>query len=97
MLWPEGESLMISGPLGTGKTTLAGLLVQALLLSVPVLVLGLPVNGVGPGCCTWRWTGPHRSPAPCTGSSPRDAAHAGRAAGFWTGPPPDDLATNPTC
>ena len=41
VLWPEGESLMIAGGLGLGKTTLAGLLVRALLFGGEVL--GLPV------------------------------------------------------
>ncbi len=45
VLWPEGESLMIAGGLGLGKTTLAGLLVRALLFGGEVL--GLPVLPAG--------------------------------------------------
>jgi hypothetical protein len=41
VLWPEGESLMIAGGLGLGKTTMAGLLVRELLFGGDVL--GLPV------------------------------------------------------
>lgn len=44
VLWAEGESLMIAGPMGVGKTTLAGLLIRALLCPLPMPVLGLPVT-----------------------------------------------------
>lgn len=40
VLWAPGEALMIAGPQGVGKTTLAGLLVKALLTGGDVL--GLP-------------------------------------------------------
>ena len=48
VLWAEDESLMIAGTLGLGKTTLAGLLVRALLfggevLGFPVLPAGEPI------------------------------------------------------
>lgn len=48
VLWPEGESLMIAGGLGLGKTTLAGLLVRALhfggeVLGLPVLAADAPI------------------------------------------------------
>lgn len=42
VLWAAGEALMIAGPQGLGKTTLAGLLIRALLLGGDVL--GLPVT-----------------------------------------------------
>lgn len=41
VLWAPGEALMIAGPQGVGKTTLAGLIVKALLGLAPT-VLGLP-------------------------------------------------------
>ncbi|HTZ14453.1 MAG TPA: ATP-binding protein [Mycobacterium sp.] len=43
VLWPEGESLMIAGQQGLGKTTLMGQLVRALLGLSDGEVLGLPV------------------------------------------------------
>ncbi len=49
VLWPEGESLMICGLPGLGKTTLAGMLVSAQLGGLGDLeahVLGLPVAQV---------------------------------------------------
>ncbi|BCZ24847.1 AAA family ATPase [Mycobacterium senriense] len=41
VLWAPGEALMIAGPQGVGKTTLAGLIVKALLGGLET-VLGLP-------------------------------------------------------
>lgn len=46
-LWVEGESLMIAGGPGLGKTTLAGLVLHAQLLGGDVL--GLPVCQLKPG------------------------------------------------
>ena len=43
VLWAEGESLMIAGPMGLGKTTLAVLLMRAQLGLGDGTVLGLPV------------------------------------------------------
>lgn len=43
VLWPEGETLMVAGPQGLCKTTLAGLLVHAQLGLGAGTVLGLPV------------------------------------------------------
>lgn len=42
VLWAPGEALMIAGPQGVGKTTLAGQILGAL-LGVTATVLGLPV------------------------------------------------------
>ncbi|WP_052062085.1 AAA family ATPase [Rhodococcoides fascians] len=44
VLWSMGESLMIAGPQGVGKTTLAGQLMRARLGVGPGEVLGLPVE-----------------------------------------------------
>ena len=43
VLWTEGEALMIAGPQGVGKTTLAGQLMRARLGIGTDTVLGLPV------------------------------------------------------
>lgn len=47
VLWAEGEALMIAGPQGVGKTTMAGMLVRALLGIGDTDVLGLPVADLG--------------------------------------------------
>lgn len=46
VLWAEGESLMIAGPTGVGKTTLTGQVVRAR-LGLDDRVLGLPVKPTG--------------------------------------------------
>lgn len=46
VVWAEGEALMIAGPQGLGKTTMAGQLVRALLGLGDGEVLGLPVAQV---------------------------------------------------
>lgn len=46
VLWARGESLIIAGPPGVGKTTLAGQLVAAL-IGLRTSVLGLPVTPAG--------------------------------------------------
>ena len=51
VLWARGEGLLIYGPDGTGKTTLAGNLLRALLAVDGEYseVLGLPVTPLRPG------------------------------------------------
>ena len=44
ILWAEGESLIIAGPDGVGKTTLAGQLIRARLGIGDGLVLGMAVT-----------------------------------------------------
>lgn len=44
VLWAQGETLMIAGPQGLGKTTLAGQLLRALIGLGDPKVLGLPVS-----------------------------------------------------
>ena len=99
VLWAEGESLMIAGPMGLGKTTLAVLLMRAQLGLGDGTVLGLPVAerdgkilylGDGPARTDRARHAPtvHRSTtAPC---SPNGCS-------VWRGPPPADIARNPAC
>jgi hypothetical protein len=95
ILWAAGESLIIAGPDGTGKTTLAGQLVRARLGLLPE-VLGLPVI---PG---------DRNVLYLMMDRPRQAVRAlGRQftasergvldarLKLWRGPPPSDLAREP--
>ena len=97
VLWPEGESLMISGPLGTGKTTLAGMLVCGLLLPLPGLVLGLPVNGNGARILYLAMDRPAQIARSLHRQFPEGMRRVlAERLVFWRGPPPGDLAANPT-
>jgi len=70
-VWGEGEPLILAGPSGVGKTTLAQQLVLARLgLAGPVL--GMRSRQERGGCCTSPATGPHR--------------HNGRSRGWSTQP-----------
>lgn len=48
-LWATGEPLMIYGPTGIGKTTLAGRLLLSLIGVDPTELLGYPINPINPG------------------------------------------------
>jgi hypothetical protein len=96
ILWAEGESLIIAGPDGTGKTTLAGQLVRARLGIGDGVVLG---HAVTPGKHNVLYLSMDR---------PRQARRALRRMftkddrdtlneklRIWQGPPPLDLARYP--
>jgi replicative DNA helicase len=96
ILWAEGESVIIAGPDGVGKTTLAGCLVRARLGIGDGEVLGHPVS---PG---------KRRVLLLLMDRPRQARRALRrlftttdrgmlddALRIWQGPPPADLARYP--
>jgi len=96
ILWAEGESLIIAGPDGTGKTTLAGQLVRARLGIGDGYVLGMAVT---PG---------KRNVLYLSMDRPRQARRALRRMfttadrevldeklRIWQGPPPVDLARYP--
>jgi replicative DNA helicase len=96
VLWPEGESLMIAGPPGLGKTTLCNQVLRAQLGLGDGTVLGLPVP---PRLGKILYLAMDR-PAQI-----RRAAHrifteeeremlAERVL-FWKGPPPYDIAKSP--
>ncbi|AFS13634.1 MULTISPECIES: bifunctional DNA primase/polymerase [Mycobacterium avium complex (MAC)] len=99
VLWPEGESLMICGLPGVGKTTLAGMLVSAQLGGIGDLedhVLGLPVARVSGKILYLAMDRPqqiarsfHRQ------FSDRDRDVLRERLLVWQGPPPDDIAANP--
>lgn len=96
VLWAEGESLMIAGPMGLGKTTLAGLLIRAQ-LGIGDEVLGLPV---APREGRILYLAMDR-PAQIARAFARqfdDTHHDALAAKLiiWQGPPPADVAKNPT-
>jgi AAA domain len=96
ILWAEGESLIVAGPDGTGKTTLAGCLVRGRLGIGDGQVLGHPVS---PG---------KRRVLLLLMDRPRQARRALRrlftttdrdilddTLRIWQGPPPADLARYP--
>jgi replicative DNA helicase len=96
VLWPEGEALMIAGPQGLCKTTLAGLLVRAQ-LGIGNTVLGLPVQDLG---CRILYLAMDR-PRQIARSLHRQFSEADRAVlaerlVILPGPPPADLAAQPT-
>ncbi|WAC54271.1 bifunctional DNA primase/polymerase [Gordonia sp. SL306] len=93
-LWADGESLIICGPQGVGKTTLAGNVLAALISATPATALGLPVRRADRVLYLAM-------------DRPRQAARAlRRQLGsanpvdlesrlvVWKGPPPYDLAKN---
>ena len=100
VLWPKGESLMICGLPGLGKTTLAGMLVGAQLGGIGGLeayVLGLPVTQVPGKILYLAMDRPaqiarslHRQFFDCHRDVLRDRLV------IWKGPPPADIAANPS-
>src|SRR5258707_12262407 len=97
ILWAEGESLIIAGPDGTGKTTLAGHLVRARLGIGDDNVLGMPV---APGKRNTLYLAMDR-PRQARRSLRRLFTTADRDVlddklRIWQGPPPADLARWPT-
>ena len=96
VLWAEGESLMIAGGMGLGKTTLAGLLMRAQLSPIYDEVLGLPV-AKRPG--TILYLAMDR-PAQIARSLHRQFNEHQRKVlserlKVWKGPPPGDVAESP--
>jgi Bifunctional DNA primase/polymerase, N-terminal/AAA domain len=96
VLWAEGESLMIAGPLGLGKTTMAGLLIRAQLGVGKGTVLDLPV-AERPGKILYLAMD---RPAQIARALARqfnqdDRAVLAERLVIWKGPPPADVAKNP--
>lgn len=96
VLWARGESLMIAGPMGVGKTSLGGLLIRARLGLGDCTVLGLPVK---PGDAVVLYLAMDR-PQQAARSMARQFSAADRAVlderlVVWPGPPPADVARRP--
>lgn len=93
VLWAEGEDLIVAGPQGVGKSTLAGLLVQAMIEGGEVL--GYPVKKVD----RVLYLAMDR-PQQIARALARQLKHLDRDTikrhlEVWTGPPPEDLAKFP--
>ena len=97
VLWAEGESLMICGLPGLGKTTLAGMLLRAQLATgIHEQVLGLPVAPVSGKILYLAMDRPRqiRRSLHRQFSAVRRDVLAQRLV-VWQGPPPEDIAANP--
>lgn len=95
VLWAEGESLMIAGPMGLGKTTLAGQLIRAQ-LGIDTECLGLPVAARTGRVLYLAMDRPAqiaRAMARQFGAEHRDILTKHLV--IWKGPPPADVAKNP--
>lgn len=94
VLWPEGESLLLVGPPGVGKTTLAGQVLRARLFGGDVL--GLPVQPTGSRVLYLAMDRPQqikRALARSFRGADRQALNDRLV--FWPGPLPGDLTTDP--
>lgn len=96
VLWAEGEALMIAGPQGVGKSTLAGLLVRGMITGESVL--GLPVKRLEDGgrVLYLAMDRPQQiARALARQLRALDRVTVARALEVWAGPPPVDLAADP--
>jgi replicative DNA helicase len=96
VLWAEGESLMIAGPDGTGKTTLGGQLARARLGIGDGEVLGQPVTA-GKRCTLYLAMDRPRQAMRALGRmfTADDLDTLNDRLVLWRGPPPFDLARYP--
>lgn len=95
ILWSAGESLIIGGPQGVGKTTLAGQLLAGCLGLLPK-VLGLSVKATDRRVLYLAMDRPQqaaRSLARLFGPEHHDVL--AERLRVWTGPPPGDFAAAP--
>ncbi len=97
ILWAAGQALMIVGPDGIGKTTLAGNLVQARLGCGAGEVLGLPVKPGDRNVLVLLMDRPLQAMAALARLFTYDDRELLDARlRVWRGPPPQDLARNTT-
>jgi replicative DNA helicase len=96
VLWAEGEALIIAGPPGVGKTTLAGQVVRAR-LGLDAQVLGYPVRPTGSKVLYLAMDRPSQIRRSLLRQlRPEDRATADERLVVWKGPPPFDLAKFPS-
>lgn len=94
ILWAEGESLMIAGPMGLGKTTLAGMLIRAQLrCSGHDSALDLPVAACDGRILYLAMDRPSQiARAFARQFGPDDRDILDERLRIWQGPPPGDIA-----
>jgi energy-coupling factor transporter ATP-binding protein EcfA2 len=99
ILWAEGEALMIAGPQGVGKTTIAGQLLRAC-IGIGDDVLGMPVRPTDNRVLYLAMDRPEQARRNLARMFVGDVEEYGREylaemLRFWSGPPPTDLAVDP--
>lgn len=99
ILWARGEALMIAGPQGVGKTTIAGQLLRAT-IGIGGEVLGLPVEPTNNRVLYLAMDRPEQARRNLARMFVGDVEEYGRdylaeMLRFWSGPPPTDLAADP--
>lgn len=96
VLWARGESLIIVGPPGVGKTTLASQIIRAR-LGIGRPVLGLPIEKGTRRVLYLAMDRPAQIARALRRSfTEHDRAVLAEQLVVWAGPPPSDLAKNPT-
>ncbi|MBT2508852.1 AAA family ATPase [Streptomyces sp. ISL-98] len=95
VLWAEGEALLIAGPSGVGKTTVAQ---QVILNAIGVLhggVLGLPVHRFKRFLYLASDRPQQAARSMARMVKPEDRELLDERLVFWPGPPPSDFIKNP--
>lgn len=93
VLWAQGESLILTGPQGVGKTTLVGQLVEAAIFGGTVLDLPVRKAGRVLYLAMDRPQQIRRSLARTMGN--RSRVDLDDRLVIWPGPPPEDVAAQP--
>lgn len=96
IFWSEGESLMVAGPQGVGKTTIAGQLIRGL-IGLQAQVLGLPMRTVEKKRVGYLAMDRPEQARRALGRmfSEDERSYISEMLRFWAGPLPADAAVDP--